>query len=152
MSWNRILNVLPNEYQWLFFHLIVEDFLNDNLYNELYNFAKNYSEGYRSSRYAGFWQEDLYKGKTINLKITRTILNKSKKNLISTCSNCNGSGVEVIVQRIGPMIQQMQNTCSSCNGSGKILDKKYLENKTENIQVIIEKAVQYDKNVRKIRL
>ena len=49
-------------------YLIVEDFLNDNLYNELYNFAKNYSEGYRSSRYAGFWQEDLYKGNGVETK------------------------------------------------------------------------------------
>jgi len=85
--------------------------------------------------------EDLYKGKTINLKITRTVLNKSKKNNIKTCSHCNGSGIEVIVQRIGPMIQQMQNICSRCNGSGKILDSKHLENKTENIQIIVEKGM-----------
>ena len=85
--------------------------------------------------------EDLYKGKTINLKITRTFLNKTKKNHIKTCSHCNGSGIEVIIQRMGPMIQQMQNICSHCNGTGKILDKKHLENKTENIQVIIEKGM-----------
>ena len=85
--------------------------------------------------------EDLYKGKVMNLKITRTYLNKSKKNYINTCSNCNGSGIEIIVQRIGPIIQQMQNVCSQCNGSGKILDKKHLENKVEHIQVIIEKGM-----------
>ena len=85
--------------------------------------------------------EDLYKGKVLNLKITRTYLNKSKKNYINTCSHCNGSGIEVIVQRIGPIIQQMQNVCSQCNGSGKILDKKHLENKVEHIQVIIEKGM-----------
>ena len=85
--------------------------------------------------------EDLYKGKNITLKITRTVLNKSKKNNIKTCSNCNGSGVEVIVQRIGPMIQQMQQVCSHCGGSGKILDKKHLENKTENIKLVIEKGM-----------
>ena len=85
--------------------------------------------------------EDLYKGKNITFKITRTVLNKTKKNNIKTCSNCNGSGVEVIVQRIGPMIQQMQNVCSHCGGSGKILDKKHLENKTENIKLVIEKGM-----------
>ena len=85
--------------------------------------------------------EDLYKGKTMNLKITRTYLNKNKKNLIKTCEKCNGNGIEVIVQRIGPMIQQMQNVCSKCNGNGKYLNNKHLENKTENIELIIEKGM-----------
>ena len=85
--------------------------------------------------------DDLYNGKKMNLKITRTTLPKNKKNLIHTCSHCNGSGIEVIVQRIGPMIQQMQGVCSHCNGTGKILDSKHLESSTETIQLNIQKGM-----------
>lgn len=85
--------------------------------------------------------EDLYKGKKLNLKITRTFLDNSKKKYVKTCDKCNGSGVETIIQRIGPMIQQMQNVCSKCGGSGKILDNKYLENKSETIQLNIEQGM-----------
>ena len=40
--------------------------------------------------------------------------------MITTCSNCNGSGMEVKVHQLGPIIQQCETKCSKCNGSGKI--------------------------------
>ena len=86
--------------------------------------------------------EDLYKGKKINLKITRTVLDNSKKKYVKTCDKCNGSGVETIIQRIGPMIQQIENVCSKCGGSGKILDNpNILKINYETIQLNIEQGM-----------
>lgn len=85
--------------------------------------------------------EDLYNGKTMSLKVTRSILNSTKRKNISVCSNCNGSGIEVIVQRMGPIIQQMQSQCSKCGGNGKFIDTKHLETKTEILKINIEKGM-----------
>ena len=52
--------------------------------------------------------EDLYKGKTMKFNITHTVLKPEKFGSIKDCNNCGGSGVEVKVQRLGPIIQQFQ--------------------------------------------
>ena len=85
--------------------------------------------------------DDLYNGKTINFKISRTVLNKNKTKYIKICDKCNGNGIEIIIQRLGPMIQQMQSVCSKCNGEGKTLDTKHLENVSENITINIDKGM-----------
>ena len=85
--------------------------------------------------------EDLYNGKTFKFNITHTVLKEGKKNLIKTCTHCGGAGVEVKVQRLGPLIQQMQVPCSHCNGSGKIFDKNYLEKVNKKITLPIQKGM-----------
>ena len=84
--------------------------------------------------------EDLYNGKTMKFTINRTVLNESKKHLIKTCSNCNGSGIEVIVQRLGPIVQQMQSQCGVCGGKGKSVNTDCLNKTQEKINVNIEKG------------
>lgn len=39
---------------------------------------------------------------------------------IKTCPKCNGQGVVMETQRLGPgFVQQFQRQCSACNGEGK---------------------------------
>jgi len=85
--------------------------------------------------------EDLYKGKTIKFTVNRSVLDSSKKHLIKTCSKCNGSGVEVIIQQIGPMIQQMQGVCNSCAGQGKTIPNDCLQKNQEKVTIEIEKGM-----------
>lgn len=48
-----------------------------------------------------------------------------KKGAFETCSTCDGSGMQVEVQRIGPgMIQQIQSMCTDCGGQGEKINEK----------------------------
>ena len=85
--------------------------------------------------------EDLYKGKTMKFNITHTVLKPEKSGSIRDCNNCGGSGVEVKVQRLGPLIQQMQVPCSHCNGSGKLFDKNALEKISKKVTLPIKKGM-----------
>lgn len=72
--------------------------------------------------------EDLYKGKTAKLAISRDkIIGKAEM-----CNSCNGRGVVVRLRQLGPgMVQQIQAHCSECAGSGfkvkKTKERKVLE-------------------------
>lgn len=85
--------------------------------------------------------EDLYKGKTVKFNITHNTLKNKNTNSIKTCGHCNGTGVEIRVHRMGPIIQQMQSECSHCNGTGKIIDSNSMEKVTKKITVPIEKGM-----------
>ena len=74
--------------------------------------------------------DDIYNGTLKKLRLNKNILcdscngggmkdNKAK----NKCSTCKGSGVQVTIRRIGPMIQQMQTQCNSCNGKGEIINE-----------------------------
>lgn len=73
--------------------------------------------------------EDLYKGKTTKLAVTRNKICKecNGKGTASgtsptSCSTCGGSGVRVIGRQLGPnIIQQMQTQCDVCSGQGEII-------------------------------
>lgn len=69
--------------------------------------------------------EDLYKGSTRKLQMTRNIKcdackgSGSKSGKRYRCDTCDGNGVEVKLRPIGPgMMQQIQQRCSGCGGSG----------------------------------
>lgn len=69
--------------------------------------------------------EDLYKGSTRKLQMTRNIKcvscsgTGSKSGKRHDCGTCRGTGMEVKVRPIGPgMMQQIQQRCSSCGGAG----------------------------------
>jgi len=58
--------------------------------------------------------EDLYKGKTSKLSITRTT---TDRNSIKKCPTCNGQGAQIRVIQLQPgVIQQMQTVCPACQG------------------------------------
>lgn len=43
------------------------------------------------------------------------------KDAVTKCQTCNGRGIEIFNQQIGPgMIQRIQRACSQCNGEGEV--------------------------------
>jgi len=74
--------------------------------------------------------EELYKGKTTKLALTRNILcskckgKGGKDGSVRTCPGCNGRGVKVIMRQMGPMIQQIQTACDDCSGTGEYINPK----------------------------
>lgn len=95
--------------------------------------------------------EELYKGKTSKLQVTRNIVcskcSGKGGSSVRSCTGCDGRGVRVVVRQLGPMLQQMQQTCPECNGEGEIirerdrcegcLGKKVIKDKTI-LEVVIE--------------
>jgi len=73
--------------------------------------------------------EDLYKGRTTKLAVTRNVIcpkcdgtgSKSGKAPIQ-CASCHGTGVHVIRRQSGMFIQQMQTVCPDCQGRGQTSD------------------------------
>jgi len=68
--------------------------------------------------------EDLYNGKTKKMAIQRQVIckrcdGKGGQGSAVKCSACRGSGVQVRIQRMGPMVQQIQSQCRECGGEGE---------------------------------
>ena len=74
--------------------------------------------------------EDLYKGKTTKLALTRHVIcskcngKGGKEGAVKPCSTCSGRGVRVTLRQMGPMLQQIQQSCSDCDGTGEQIDPK----------------------------
>jgi len=75
--------------------------------------------------------EDLYKGKTAKLQLTKKSLCKGcnglggKQGSVKKCEKCRGSGKVFITRQIGPgMLQQMTSHCDQCSGEGEIINEK----------------------------
>ena len=43
---------------------------------------------------------------------------------VTKCGDCNGMGMRIRQQRMGPMITQSQQPCSKCSATGEIVDPK----------------------------
>jgi DnaJ homolog subfamily A member 2 len=77
--------------------------------------------------------EDLYKGKMSKLAIIRNRVcvpckgtGASKPDAVKTCNSCDGSGVRIMLNQIGPgMVQQMQTRCPTCQGAGETIHDRY---------------------------
>ncbi|KAJ4463152.1 putative DnaJ subfamily A member 2 [Paratrimastix pyriformis] len=76
--------------------------------------------------------EDLYRGKTTKLQLTKNVLcpecagkGSKKPDAVTKCTVCRGMGMRVIVQQIAPgFVQQSQAPCSECQGTGEIIKAK----------------------------
>ncbi|CAF4098938.1 unnamed protein product [Rotaria socialis] len=75
--------------------------------------------------------EELYNGAVRKLALQKNVVcNKckgigGKREAVSKCTTCNGSGFVVRINQIGPgMIQQMRSHCSDCEGQGEKIDAK----------------------------
>lgn len=74
--------------------------------------------------------EDLYKGKTTKLALTRNVICTKcggiggKEGAVRPCNSCNGRGIRMHVRQMGPMIQQIQQPCQDCSGTGEIVNSK----------------------------
>eukprot|EP00123_Amoebidium_parasiticum_P013546 comp22019_c2_seq1/m.31913 comp22019_c2_seq1/g.31913 ORF comp22019_c2_seq1/g.31913 comp22019_c2_seq1/m.31913 type:complete len:400 (-) comp22019_c2_seq1:30-1229(-) len=67
--------------------------------------------------------EQLYSGCTRKLAMRKNVLckgcnGKGGKN-VEKCTQCNGQGVRVQLQRAGPFVQQVQTVCNACQGQGE---------------------------------
>lgn len=73
--------------------------------------------------------EDVYNGCSKKLRLTRNVLckgcnGKGGKN-VTTCRDCRGQGVKVMLRQIGPgMMQQVQQACGACQGEGEVCAEK----------------------------
>ncbi|KZT03442.1 uncharacterized protein LAESUDRAFT_738297 [Laetiporus sulphureus 93-53] len=91
--------------------------------------------------------EDLYKGKTTKLALTRNIIctkcsgKGGKEGAVQTCSSCHGQGVKVTLRQMGPMIQQIQSACDACGGTGEIINAKDRCKTCNGKKVITEKKM-----------
>jgi DnaJ family protein A protein 2 len=74
--------------------------------------------------------EDLYKGKTTKLALTRNVIctkckgKGGKEGAVKPCGPCSGRGIKVTLRQVGPMIQQIQAPCDDCSGSGEVINAK----------------------------
>ena len=108
--------------------------------------------------------EDVYKGKSTKLALNKTILcpqcegsGAKEKGMKSTCGDCRGSGVKMIVRQIGPMIQQMQTVCPTCRGAGKSIDPanlckscngKCTTKERKILEVHVERGMAHEETIR----
>jgi len=75
---------------------------------------------------------EFYKGTTKKINIPRNVIcidcagRGSKRNgAVTKCDQCRGTGVQVMIRRIGPgMVQQMHGRCDKCNGLKEIIAAK----------------------------
>ncbi|KAF9264925.1 hypothetical protein L218DRAFT_958090 [Marasmius fiardii PR-910] len=91
--------------------------------------------------------EDLYKGKTTKLALTRNVIcgkckgKGGKEGAVKTCHSCNGRGIKMTIRQMGPMIQQMQTTCDECSGQGETINMKDRCNQCKGKKVVSDKKV-----------
>lgn len=67
--------------------------------------------------------KDLYHGKKIKLNMTREVIcddcNGRGGKRLEQCAVCNGRGMRVTQQQMGPMITMTQQACDSCHATGQ---------------------------------
>jgi len=104
--------------------------------------------------------EDLYKGKTTRLAVTRDILcttcDGKGGSREATCSTCGGQGQVIQVRRMGNMVQQMQTVCPKCRGTGTDISpedrcndchgRKVKKNK-KTLEVFIEPGMKHGQKI-----
>jgi DnaJ family protein A protein 2 len=93
--------------------------------------------------------EDLYKGKTTKLSVTRNIIcqgctGAGTKNGSSAgkCKTCEGRGIRLVIKQLGPgMIQQMQTVCNDCQGKGEQIKEEDKCKECKGKKVLKDKKV-----------
>lgn len=73
--------------------------------------------------------EQIYKGATRKMKLTREVICKKCKGSggegssdVSKCSRCDGRGIEIKRVQIAPgFVQTAQTRCSTCRGEGEVI-------------------------------
>ncbi|KAG8904324.1 Type I HSP40 co-chaperone [Tulasnella sp. 403] len=101
--------------------------------------------------------EDLYKGKTTKLALTKHVIcgkcngKGGKDGSVKKCTTCAGRGVRVIMRQLGPMIQQIQQPCNDCDGTGEVINPKDRCKQCSGKKVVSEKKfleVHIDKGMK----
>jgi DnaJ family protein A protein 2 len=101
--------------------------------------------------------EDLYKGKSTKLALTRHVIcskcngKGGKEGAVRQCTGCQGRGVKVMLRQIGPMLQQIQQPCGDCDGTGEMINPKDRCKQCQGKKVVSEKKfleVHIDKGMK----
>jgi DnaJ family protein A protein 2 len=92
--------------------------------------------------------EDLYKGKTSKLQLTKKVICKTcnglggKNGASSQCKKCGGKGRVMATRMVGPgMMQQSVQACPGCHGKGSAIAEKDKCNTCSGEQTVTEKKV-----------
>jgi DnaJ family protein A protein 2 len=93
--------------------------------------------------------EDLYRGKTTKLSVTRDVICKTctgagtkSGSAAGKCKTCDGRGIRMIIKQLGPgMIQQMQTVCNDCGGKGEQIKEEDKCKECKGKKVIKEKKI-----------
>lgn len=92
--------------------------------------------------------EDLYMGKVSKLKLRKKVICSQcdgaggKGNSSQKCYTCNGNGVKISIQPVGPgMVQQVQRLCPDCSGEGEVIDPKNRCKKCAGKKVVEETKI-----------
>lgn len=108
--------------------------------------------------------EDLYKGTTKKLSLSRNVICVKCKGAGTKsgvgpvrCNGCQGTGVKVSIRQIGPgMVQQMQSVCPDCRGQGVTVSDKdkcqeckgnKVTNQKKVLEVVVEKGMQHGQKI-----
>lgn len=102
--------------------------------------------------------EDLHNGKMSKLKLTKKVICDpckgvgGKGNAVQKCYSCDGNGIKISVQPLGPgMVQQVQRVCPDCAGEGEVIDPRKKCKECNGKKVVEEKKileVQVDKGMK----
>ncbi|XP_015606140.1 dnaJ homolog subfamily A member 1 [Cephus cinctus] len=75
--------------------------------------------------------EELYKGTVRKLALQKNVICDKcegiggKKGSVEQCRTCQGNGVRLHIQQLGPgMLQQVQSMCTDCKGQGEIINQR----------------------------
>jgi DnaJ family protein A protein 2 len=96
----------------------------------------------------GITLADLYHGRKITLKFKRDTLCKGckgKGGTIQHCTTCNGKGICMVQQQIGPMIAMSQIPCGACQQTGSKVTEACTEcsgKKVEETEMVLEAHIQ----------
>jgi DnaJ family protein A protein 2 len=108
--------------------------------------------------------EAFYNGKSIPIKIPRKRVcqscegsGSSVANATTTCDECNGQGVKIVLQRFGPgLTQQMRTRCGKCQGHGDYIPEdrkckechgKKIADEEKEFNVVIEKGMKNNESI-----
>lgn len=129
------------------FDIFKHFFGSDN--NQFFNFShgKQKRRGNDTTHTIDISLEDLYNGKNLKLSLNKQKICdicdgtgcKNKTN--SKCSTCGGSGVQMVIRQIGPMIQQMQTSCNMCKGKGIYIENKNKCDKCNGNRIFSSKEI-----------
>ncbi|XP_074661190.1 dnaJ homolog subfamily A member 1-like [Tubulanus polymorphus] len=92
--------------------------------------------------------EDLYKGAVRRLALQKNIIcdqcegRGGKEGCVESCPQCQGAGIRVRIQNIGPgMVQQIQSICHDCQGRGECISEKNRCKKCQGRKVTRERKI-----------
>ncbi|KAG8892787.1 Type I HSP40 co-chaperone [Tulasnella sp. 403] len=86
--------------------------------------------------------EDIYKGKTTELCLTKHIIcGECNGDSARKCYTCKGCGERVVMRRRRLTLQKVPQHCDDCDGTGKVIDPEYRCEKCLGKKVMSEKKV-----------